>query len=220
VDSQTQGPTTKSTDMHSQTEGPTKDILSQTQTTSTPTTDMLSQTQTTSSPTTDMLSQTQTTSSPTPTVAPIQTASLSFQNLKAEFKFNRNGSVSLEGISGFNDTDSYFLYHIHENPVGVDGNCGSTGKHYNPTKANYTMNPPVLNDFNTFEVGDLSGKYGYLHGNENGTVALKTINDQTLAAFSDSAFDKRSLVIYKCSLTVPNAPAILNPSNSKCVVHA
>jgi Cu/Zn superoxide dismutase len=144
-------------------------------------------------------------------------ASVISDDLKALFEFNNYGTVSLQGISGFKPESSFYQYHIHEKPVGPDGDCNSTGKHFNPTNINYMLTPP---NYDTFEVGDLSGKYGFLQGNLLGSIEPRIYTDSTLAFWGESAWINRSIVIHKCTLTVDKIPAILNESNSKCSRYA
>ncbi|KXN74891.1 Cu,Zn superoxide dismutase-like protein, partial [Conidiobolus coronatus NRRL 28638] len=57
-----------------------------------------------------------------------------------------------------------YNYHIHINPV-TDGNCTSTGGHYDPLTANKSPQVEYVcnkDDTSTCEAGDLSGKHGPL----------------------------------------------------------
>jgi Cu/Zn superoxide dismutase len=142
-------------------------------------------------------------------------AAVLLNDMVAFFEFDSLNVFTLQGIHGFKP-DVYCLYHIHEKTVGQDGDCSKTGNHFNPTNINYTLNPPIPNQYNTFEVGDLSGKYGFIHGNELGSIPLKTHADPTLSSWEYDAFHNRSIVIHNCTLTVENLPYLLDESNSKC----
>lgn len=52
-----------------------------------------------------------------------------------------------------------FMYHIHEHPVPLDGNCNAAGGHLNPYHGSISAT-----DLPNKEVGDLSGKHGMING--------------------------------------------------------
>ncbi|EME88885.1 uncharacterized protein MYCFIDRAFT_112476, partial [Pseudocercospora fijiensis CIRAD86] len=55
-----------------------------------------------------------------------------------------------------------FLYHIHQKPVGPDGNCTAAGGHLAPHSSQYPCQDP--NHPEDCEAGDLSGKHGKING--------------------------------------------------------
>ena len=68
-------------------------------------------------------------------------------------------SVRLEGMHGIAGG-----YHIHRYPVN-NGDCMSTGGHYNPYNADQSQSPATgLGSYDQYEVGDLSGLFGALNG--------------------------------------------------------
>ncbi|RLV83123.1 Cell surface superoxide dismutase Cu-Zn 6 [Meyerozyma sp. JA9] len=54
-----------------------------------------------------------------------------------------------------------FYYHIHEHPVPADGNCDAVGDHFNPFNAPADCDSLPSNSY--CEVGDLSGKHGFIN---------------------------------------------------------
>lgn len=56
-------------------------------------------------------------------------------------------------------------YHVHLFPV-ENGDCGTTGGHYNPFEINQTL-PSGQGSSDRYEVGDLSGLFGLLTGKES-----------------------------------------------------
>jgi Cu/Zn superoxide dismutase len=96
-------------------------------------------------------------------------------------------------VGTVNGGKSFGEYHIHDfavNPNDPNGPCSvtSVGGHYNPTNiADYKLcNPNVPS---TCEVGDLSGKFGYLQG----SFESRTFIDRGLDVAS---IIQRSLVIH------------------------
>ncbi|KAI4100198.1 MAG: hypothetical protein LQ339_005604 [Xanthoria mediterranea] len=65
-------------------------------------------------------------------------------------------------LSGFPDGLGPFSYHIHDQPVPADGNCTATKAHLDPYKRG-PMPPCNSAQFQTCEVGDLSGKHGKIN---------------------------------------------------------
>jgi Cu/Zn superoxide dismutase len=139
------------------------------------------------------------------------TASVSFNSLKVCFSFNyRSAAIQASGLT----PSTFYLYHIHEFPIGADGKCTNAGGHYNPTKANYTVFPPIPGFYRTYEVGDLSGKYGFITGNTS--FIPQMFPDHTLTYWNDQAFRNRSMVVHNCTLTVKETPKIFNSTNFMC----
>lgn len=54
------------------------------------------------------------------------------------------------------------VYHIHEKPVGPDGNCSEAGGHLSPYASQYPCED--VNHPEDCEAGDLSGKHGQITG--------------------------------------------------------
>lgn len=84
-------------------------------------------------------------------------------NLTGKIKFTglHNGSIEVEIIDlcGFPESGGPFQYHVHEAPVPSDGNCTGTLGHLNPYNGDSEADQK-----NELEVGDLSGRYGFLPG--------------------------------------------------------
>lgn len=73
---------------------------------------------------------------------------------------SQNGSVLVSvDISGLPDYGGPFQYHIHEKPVPANGSCLATLGHLNPYNGNVNATTPSEK-----EVGDLSGKHGFIEG--------------------------------------------------------
>lgn len=71
-----------------------------------------------------------------------------------------NGSFQISvDLENFPLVGGPFMYHIHEHPVPVDGNCNATGGHLNPFHGSISAT-----DLQNKEVGDLSGKHGMING--------------------------------------------------------
>ncbi|ORZ35037.1 hypothetical protein BCR44DRAFT_40976 [Catenaria anguillulae PL171] len=75
-------------------------------------------------------------------------------------------------------TDQKFNFHIHEAAVD-NGNCSSTKDHWDPLQAHPKFRggkkedyKPVAGNWSTYELGDLSGKYGAINAPANATLAL------------------------------------------------
>ncbi|KAA1074270.1 hypothetical protein PGT21_003726 [Puccinia graminis f. sp. tritici] len=85
-------------------------------------------------------------------------------------------------------------YHIHLNAADIS-NCNSAGKNYDPTNLKKLNNCPGgrIENQNKCEVGDLSGKGGFLAPDQAGATVSKAYTD-TILQFSD--IKGRSLVIH------------------------
>lgn len=76
------------------------------------------------------------------------------------FSAATNGSLQVSAdLDNFPLVGGPFMYHIHEHPVPVDGNCNATGGHLNPFHGSISAT-----DLQNKEVGDLSGKHGMISG--------------------------------------------------------
>ena len=114
------------------------------------------------------------------TVGPV-TSAVSSTRVVAEAVFNIDGVIGSIVFSQMSPTDLTFVnislaglnqragpYHVHVNPIvdntmGKYSACLATGGHLNPFGVNYTLSG-LCNSSNpaSCEVGDLSGKHGYL----------------------------------------------------------
>lgn len=85
---------------------------------------------------------------------------------KVEFSGLKNGSIEVNvDLSGFPTSGGPFQYHVHEAPVPSDGNCTGTKGHLDPYDGN-----PKANSTDELEIGDLSGRYGLIHGTSINTT--------------------------------------------------
>lgn len=76
--------------------------------------------------------------------------------------YSLNGTTKVHvDITGLPKNAGVFQYHIHENPVGEDGDCEATGKHFNPFGASPECESQK--DDSLCQVGDLSGKHGLIN---------------------------------------------------------
>lgn len=76
--------------------------------------------------------------------------------------YSLNGTTKVHvDITGLPKNAGMFSYHIHENPVGKDGDCEKTGKHFNPFGASPDCELQKNDAF--CQVGDLSGKHGLIN---------------------------------------------------------
>ncbi|CCH45577.1 Superoxide dismutase [Cu-Zn] 2 [Wickerhamomyces ciferrii] len=76
--------------------------------------------------------------------------------------YSLNGTTKVHvDITGLPKNAGVFSYHIHEFPVGEDGECENSGKHFNP----YGASPDceAQKDDSLCQVGDLSGKHGLIN---------------------------------------------------------
>jgi Cu/Zn superoxide dismutase len=105
-------------------------------------------------------------------------------------------------------TNNVFAYHVHVNPVALGDNaCASAGGHYDPFMANGTSglvnatdapNPlyhPAPGNLSTYEVGDLSGKWGIL-STFDGSIAPRSFYEHYLRLSGDYSILGRSVVIH------------------------
>lgn len=79
---------------------------------------------------------------------------------EVSFKGREDRSIEIGvDLKGFPKLGGPFMYHVHEAPVPSDGNCTGAKAHLNPFGGNQSAtNPEEL------EIGDLSGRYGFLKG--------------------------------------------------------
>ncbi|KAJ2548512.1 hypothetical protein EV175_004801 [Coemansia sp. RSA 1933] len=94
-----------------------------------------------------------------------------------------------------------YPFHIHTNFVPTNGNCTATGGHFNPNNVDTTASKYKCDPSNikaTCELGDLSGIFGSMVGDDSGNFNGKY--DATLLTFSgqDSILD-RSVVIHNAA---------------------
>lgn len=78
------------------------------------------------------------------------------------FYTKRNNEVKVHvDMTGLPPADGPFHYHIHEHPVGANGDCEATGLHFNPYAAPAECDSQK--DDSYCQVGDLSGKHGWIN---------------------------------------------------------
>lgn len=103
------------------------------------------------------------TNNPTDVVLRADFPSAFSQNVVGIIQFySVNGTAKVHvDVTGLPKNAGVFQYHIHENPVGEDGDCEATGKHFNP----YGASPDceAQKDDSLCQVGDLSGKHGLIN---------------------------------------------------------
>lgn len=85
------------------------------------------------------------------------------QNVVGVIQFySLNGTTKVHvDVTGLPKNAGVFTYHIHDLPVGADGNCDGTGKHFNPFNASSDCDSQPSDQF--CQIGDLSGKHGYIN---------------------------------------------------------
>ncbi|KAG7194514.1 uncharacterized protein KQ657_004729 [Scheffersomyces spartinae] len=78
------------------------------------------------------------------------------------FYTKKNNEVKVHvDMTGLPAMNGPFQYHIHEYPIGANGDCESTGLHFNPYGA--TPDCSLQPDDSYCQVGDLSGKHGWIN---------------------------------------------------------
>lgn len=111
-------------------------------------------------------------------------------------------------VFGFPAEGGPFMYHIHDAPVPEDGNCTATLAHHDP----YIRGEATICDtsaLETCQVGDLSGKYGDVTGEE--LTQQYTDLYATLVPGLGSFFGNRSIVFHyanKTRITCANFEAV------------
>ncbi|EGY18390.1 hypothetical protein VD0002_g5519 [Verticillium dahliae] len=87
-----------------------------------------------------------------------------------------------------------FAYHIHDSPA-TDGNCTSTRAHLDPYKRGQAIpcNPEAPE---TCEVGDLSGKHGFVESSDDPFEATYVDPYSSLIEGQGSFFGNRSFVLH------------------------
>ncbi|KAJ1650094.1 Cell surface superoxide dismutase [Cu-Zn] 4 [Dispira simplex] len=105
-------------------------------------------------------------------------------------------------ISTATDQASEYSYHIHELPVDANGNCTSTGGHFDPHKANpqdntYKCIPEEPST--TCEVGDLSGKHGKLKSTSDKPLVVGEYMDADVHLSGDDTVAGRSVVVHNAA---------------------
>ncbi|KAK0738149.1 superoxide dismutase [Schizothecium vesticola] len=99
-------------------------------------------------------------------------------------------------IMGLPMSGGPFSYHLHDQPVPMDGNCNGTLAHLDPYQRVQAVACDMMNP-QTCEVGDLSGKHGKL----DGPSSMKSFVDMyaTLVAGIGAFFGNRSIVFHSAS---------------------
>ncbi|CAI2193508.1 17438_t:CDS:2, partial [Funneliformis geosporum] len=67
--------------------------------------------------------------------------------------------------------DEKYPYHVHEFAISGNHNCSTAGGHLDPDGFGVEGYVCNSNQLNKCEVGDLSGKYGPLEPNKDGSVS-------------------------------------------------
>ena len=135
-----------------------------------------------------------------------------FSPLEAIVNFNESGitgSIRFSQQSLFDNTDVLLNlqglggiaggYHVHVTPVPLTGGpsrCDLAQGHWNPTKIVYntTITRSLTSD--EYEIGDLSGKFGGLNGQDN---IVATYSDPNVPLFGVYSIVGRSLVIHRAN---------------------
>ncbi|EGV61775.1 hypothetical protein CANTEDRAFT_108128 [Yamadazyma tenuis ATCC 10573] len=90
-----------------------------------------------------------------------------------------------------------FQYHIHQQPIGANGDCEASGTHLNPYKASPDCDSQKTDAF--CQVGDLSGKHGWID-----TTCFETKYDDpylSLNTKSKSNIIGKAIVFHFANLT-------------------
>ncbi|KAH9459721.1 hypothetical protein MJO28_004610 [Puccinia striiformis f. sp. tritici] len=142
----------------------------------------------------------------------IATASFSGSGIDATFRFFSDPSTLVSKVEatiaglkeGFSNP-----YHIHSFSLAADGNCTSTGPHFNPMNATVghcdPANPKLC------EVGDLAGKHGSLVSQPGGVFRTSYEDASLKLSQSDEGIFYRSIVIHgpnkvrlACGMIIPS----------------
>eukprot|EP00158_Paraphelidium_tribonemae_P005474 Partr_v1_DN27362_c0_g1_i2_m46654 putative superoxide dismutase len=115
---------------------------------------------------------------------PLFYADLAYSTLTMRVSFfaaaNGTAMVQVEA-NGIPFDGNPYSYHVHQNPVDETGDCSTTGSHYNPFSIVYgTVSYGTTNQYDTFEIGDLSGKFGTLVGSVGGVIPFASFVDPLL----------------------------------------
>ncbi|CCH45575.1 Superoxide dismutase [Wickerhamomyces ciferrii] len=89
----------------------------------------------------------------------------------------QNGSVQVDAkFENLPKEGGPFQYHIHEAPVPSNGSCLATLAHFNPNHGNKTDCPSQHNNAGC-ELGDLSGKHGYIPVSQDGSFETSYVDE-------------------------------------------
>ncbi|ORZ35036.1 hypothetical protein BCR44DRAFT_1434966 [Catenaria anguillulae PL171] len=79
--------------------------------------------------------------------------------------------VQVTAVARGFDPDKVYNFHIHESAITVPGDCASTKDHWDPLQAHPRFRggkkedyKPTPGNWSSYELGDLSGKYGAING--------------------------------------------------------
>ena len=119
-------------------------------------------------------------------------------------QFSTSVTVSLTGLQAPPGNK----WHVHVDAVVNFGDCAATGDHYDPLTPN--TSPPNV----TYEIGDLSGKWGRLNGAASPGNFVGTgqgyVLDANLPLYGNYSVLNRSIVIHKLDGSRWACAAILN----------
>ncbi|KAH7385340.1 superoxide dismutase [Phaeosphaeria sp. MPI-PUGE-AT-0046c] len=101
-------------------------------------------------------------------------------------------------VMGLPEEGGPFSFHLHDQPVPMNGNCTATLAHLDPYQRGQTPACDMAMP-QTCEVGDLSGKHGKIMGME----AMKKFTDMyaSLVPGMGAFFGNRSIVIHYANST-------------------
>ncbi|KAK3064715.1 hypothetical protein LTS18_004624 [Coniosporium uncinatum] len=113
---------------------------------------------------------------------------------------NGTGVTFMINLSGFPSVAEYgpFVYHIHQMPIGSDGNCTAAMAHLDPTQRG-ELHACQATAPQTCQAGDLAGK----HGNITSTTWNVSYTDPYLSTDPSSPyfFGNRSFVVHSSNAT-------------------
>lgn len=100
-------------------------------------------------------------------------------------------------VAGLPENQGPFVYHIHENPIPKSLNCEMAGLHLNPYNAPEICDTQLDNSY--CQVGDLSGKHGFINSTCFETVYVDPY--LSLSKNSKSSILNKSIVFHYANLT-------------------
>ncbi|KAF9163235.1 hypothetical protein DFQ26_002790 [Actinomortierella ambigua] len=118
-----------------------------------------------------------------------------------------------------------YEYHIHEKPVGPNGDCNATLGHLDPDNIGMTTKCDPATP-NKCQEGDLSGKFGEIMGTVSGAIPLTSYVDKSLAfGNGPRSIEHHSVVIHNngtriaCANIVPqvHCPFWASPDSTASV---
>ncbi|KAI9142767.1 superoxide dismutase [Paraphysoderma sedebokerense] len=99
------------------------------------------------------------------------------------FKPEPQGGLVINVEASILHGSTAYKYHIHQYPVPSNGDCKATGDHYDPTGRNAQPEgyKPTPGSLDSYERGDISGKFGPLFSTPSGEVYSRYYYDPTLS---------------------------------------